>query len=72
MWVWLTKVGVAFKFSRALRAQIIKHPPLLNPGYATAISRGFYVGLATKDQDVIHEEDATQDLSLVDDSIITH
>ena len=26
------KVGMASKFSRA---QIIKHPPLLNPGYAT-------------------------------------
>ena len=29
-------MGVAFKFSRALCAQIVKHPLLLNPGYATA------------------------------------
>ena len=38
-WVWSTKVGVSAKFLCVLCTHIIKHPPLLIPGYALALHR---------------------------------
>ena len=48
----VTKVGVASKFSCMLCAQIIKHPPLLNPGYTTGLQCSIGATLAHRMPDV--------------------